>query len=101
MSARGERVLYPTFVVALVTFVSFGVHLVLLGTSSFPTGGRLVDGKYIFQDHGRTIRLTEWDYWFSYIHGVVMVAVLAMTAGLVILCYCRGDLRDEYQDRRR
>jgi len=95
MSRRAKRVLYPALVVAIVTFLSFLAHLLLLGTSAFP-GGRVVDGRYLVEEHGRVIELTARQYWFSYIHGVVLVAVFAIVAVLVVVFYWRGDLKDEY-----
>lgn len=54
MSATAKRVLYPVLAVVLVAFVSFVTHLLVLGTSAFP-GGRVVDGRYLVEDHGRII----------------------------------------------
>src|SRR5580765_91081 len=95
MSRRAKRVLYPALVVAIVTFLSFLAHLLLPATSAFP-GGRVVDGRYLVEEHGRVIELTARQYWFSYIHGVVLVAVFAIVAVLVVVFYWRGDLKDEY-----
>jgi hypothetical protein len=97
MSPRAKKVLYPAVGVFIVIFLSFGVHLIALGTSSFP-GGRVFDGRYLVEEHGKVIELTALQYWFSYVHGVVMVAVTAIVAVLVVVFYWRGDLRDEYRD---
>ena len=98
MSARAGRVLYPALMVWLATFVSFIIHSVVLGTSAFPAGGKFVDGKYLVSDHGKIIALTARQYWFSYIHGIVMISVFAVLVLLTVIYYWRGDLRDEYQD---
>lgn len=98
MSERAKRVLYPALAIWLVIFLSFVVHLFLLGTSAFPGGGRFVDGSYLIVEHGKTITLTARQYWFSYFHGVLMVAALAIIVVLIITYYWRGDLRDEYRD---
>jgi predicted outer membrane lipoprotein len=95
MSARARRVLYPALAVVFVTFFSFLTHLLLLGTSAFPAG-RIVAGRYLVEDHGRVIELTARQYWFSYIHGVLLVAVFAIVAALLMFFYSRGDLRDEH-----
>ena len=97
MSDRARRVLLPGLVVFLVTFFSFVVHLLVLGTSAFPSG-HIVDGKYLVEEHAKVIELTATQYWFSYIHGVVLVVVGAVLAILAVVYYYRGDLRDEYQD---
>jgi hypothetical protein len=96
MSVRAKRVLYPALAIAIVTFFSFLAHLLVLGTSAFP-GGRIVEGRYLVEEHGKVIELTATQYWFSYIHGVVLVAVFAIVAVLVAVFYWRGDMRDEYQ----
>lgn len=98
MSPRAKRVLYPALAVWLVTFISFVISIFVLGTSAFPGGGKFVDGRYLVSDHGKSIALTVSEYWFSYIHGIVMVAVLAIVAALIVMYYWRGDLRDEYRD---
>ena len=98
MSARAKRVLYPALAVWLVIFVSFVVNIFVLGTSAFPGGGKFVDGRYLVSDHGKTIALTVGEYWFSYVHGIVMVSVLAVVVALIAIYYWRGDLRDEYRD---
>jgi len=90
MSARAKRVLYPALAVVFVTCFSFLTHLLLLGTSAFPAGC-IVDGRYLVEDHGRVIELTEQQYWFSYIHGVLLVAVFAIVAALLMFFYSRGD----------
>jgi hypothetical protein len=94
MSTRAKRVLYPALAVVLVTFFSFLAHLLMLGTSAFP-GGRLVDGKYLVEEHGRVIELTAGQFWFSYLHGVVLVAVFVVAGVLVLVFYWRGDLTNE------
>jgi len=96
MSARAKRVLYPALAVVLVTFISFVVHLLLLGTSAFPSG-RIVEGRYLVEEHGKVIELTATQYWFSYVHGIVLVTVFAVVALLIAVFYWRGDLRDEYR----
>lgn len=96
MSARAKRVLYPVYVVWLVTFISFVVHLFVLGTSAFPGGGKFVDGSYLIEEHGKIIVLTGREYWFSYVHGLILVAVLAVLVTLIVTYYWRGDLRDEH-----
>jgi hypothetical protein len=95
MSSRAKRVLYPAGAVVFITFGSFLVHLLVLGTSAFP-GGRVVDGKYLVEDHGKVIELTAQQYWFSYLHGVLLVAVFAIFAVLLMYLYSRGDLKDEH-----
>lgn len=97
MSGRAKRVLYPVLALWLLTFGSFLVHLIVLGTSAFPSGGRFLDGKYMIEEHGKTITLTAREYWFSYIHGLILVAVLAVLIVLIVRYYWRGDLRDEYR----
>ncbi len=98
MSERAKRVMYPALVVVFVTFFSFLVHMLILGTSAFPGGGKLVEGRYLVKDHGKTFEMTCAQYWFSYIHGVVLVAVFVLTALLVVRFYYTGDLRDEHRD---
>jgi hypothetical protein len=95
MSSRAKRVLYPALAVVLFTFFSFVAHMLVLGTSAFP-GGRLVGGRYVVEEHGRVIELTESQYWFSYVHGVVLLAVFVIVGVLVVVYYWRGDLRDEH-----
>jgi hypothetical protein len=97
MSPRAKKVLYPALAVFLVTFFSFSVHLLVLGTSAFP-GGSVIDGRYLVEEHGSVIELTARQYWFSYIHGVVLIVVTAIIAILVAVFYWLGDLRDEYRD---
>jgi hypothetical protein len=94
MSSKAKRVLYPTGAVVFVTFFSFVAHSLVLGTSSFPAG-RIVEGRYLVPDHGKVIELTAQQYWFSYIHGVLLVAVFAIFAVLLMYLYSRGDLKDE------
>lgn len=91
MSKRAKRVLYPALAVVWVMFLSFLVHD---APPAFPDG-RIVDGRYLVENHGRIIELTARQYWFSYIHGVVVVAVFAVTAVLVLIFYALGDLKDE------
>ena len=99
MSPRAKKVLYPALAVFIITFLSFSVHLFALGTSAVPGGNvRVVDGRYLIEEHGRVITLTAAQYWFSYIHVVVLLAVTTIVAVLVITYYWRGDLRDEYRD---
>lgn len=97
MSTRAKRVLYPALAVLILVFVSFVAHMVMLGTSAFPGGG-IEGGRYLVQEHGKVIELTASQYWFSYIHGVVVVSVFAITAVLVAISYWRGDLKDEHRE---
>jgi hypothetical protein len=94
-SARAKRVLYPALAIAIVTFFSFLAHSLALGTSAFP-GGHIVEGRYLVEEHGKVIELTATQYWFSYVHGVVLVSVFAIFFVLVAVFYWQGDLRDEY-----
>lgn len=94
MSAKAKRVWYPALAVVLATFFSFLAHVLVLGTSAFP-GGRIVGGRYLVEEHGKVIELTARQYWFSYVHGIVLVAVFAIVGVLVAAFYWRGDLRDD------
>jgi len=99
MSPKSKKVLNPALAVFIVTFISFFVHVIYLGTSGFPGGPvQVVDGKYLIKEHGTVIALTATQYWFSYIHAVVLVAVTVIMAILVIVFYWRGDLKSEYHD---
>jgi len=95
MSESAKRVMYPALAVVLVTFFSFLAHMLILGTSAFPGGGRLVGGRYFVEDHGKIFEMTRGQYWFSYIHGIVLVAVFGITALPVLRFYCTGDLKHE------
>jgi hypothetical protein len=97
MSPRAKRVLYPALAVLILAFLSFVAHMVILGTSAFP-GGRIEGGRYLVKEHGKVIELSASQYWFSYLHGVVVVSVFAIAAVLVAISYWRGDLKDEYRD---
>ncbi len=97
MSLRAKEVLYPALAVLLITFLSFLAHTLMLHTSAFP-GSHVVDGRYLVEEHGRVIEMTAARYWFSHIHGVVLVAVVAIYAVLVAVFYSFGDLKDEYRD---
>ena len=54
--------------------------------------------QFLVEEHGRVIELTATQYWVSYIHGVVLVAVTAILAVIVVVFYWREDLRVEYRD---
>jgi hypothetical protein len=57
MSRRAKRALYPALAILILAFVSFVVHMVMLGTSAFP-GGRVENGRYLVEEHGKVIELT-------------------------------------------
>ncbi len=95
MSPRAKRVLNPAGVIAAIMFVSFIAHLLWLGTSSFP-GGYIDHGRYLVAGHGKLFELTATQYWFSYIHGVLLVVSFATVFAFVGYFYWNGELQDNY-----
>ena len=59
----------------VANFIAFMTHMLIDGTSAFPSGGRFVDGQFLVSSHGHDVAFTVGRYWFSYIHGIVFVIV--------------------------
>jgi hypothetical protein len=99
MSPKAKKVLNPALAVFIITWLSFLVHVIFVGTSGFPGGVvRVVDGKYLIEEHGKVFALTAMQYWFSYVHAVFFVAITVIIVILVVVFYWRRDLKDEYRD---
>jgi len=99
VSPRAKKVLYPAYAVFIFTWLSFVVHLIYLGTSGIPGGKvRIVDGKYMIDEHGTVITLSATQYWFSYVHVVILFAVTVILLILCIVFACRGDMKYEHRD---
>ena len=71
-------------VVAVVNFAGFVVHVIIDRAAAFPAEGRFADGQFFVRSHGHEVAFSPSRYWFSYIHGVVFVAIhiAAMLVGL-------------------
>lgn len=91
---RARKVIPIFLVVAMVAFISFGVHLVSLGTSAFP-GGHIKDGRYLVENHGKVVELTRSEFIFSYAHGCLMVGTILLYFGVVGYFHWKGDLKRE------
>ncbi|WP_395744485.1 hypothetical protein [Prosthecobacter sp.] len=98
MSPRAGRIALPMVAVVGLTFFSFIAHTFMLGASAFP-GGKHIGGRYLVEEHGRTIELTAQQFWASYLHGVLMVCVFAAAGITILVLYSKGDLRDEWRDK--
>ena len=97
-SARAKRVVLPVLITAVLAFLSFVGHACLRGTSAFPGGGRLVDGRYLVEDHGHVYEFTPVQFWSSYIHGIVMIVTMLLYFGVVIRFHRTGDIRYDADD---
>ncbi len=76
----------------LITFISFGFHLVSLDVSAFP-GGYMKDGHYFVGNHGKVIELTRSEFILSYVHGCLMVGTILLYFGVVAYFHWKGDLK--------
>lgn len=62
-------------VVFAANFVAFLFHVLRDGTSAFPPGGALRGDHYLVISHGQEISFTLAAYWFSYVHGILFLAI--------------------------
>lgn len=91
-SARAKRIMPIVLGANIAIFISFVVHACVRGISAFPAGGRLVGDHFIVEDHNRIYEFTHAQYWFSYIHGWVMVGAMFLFFATVLFFYSKGDL---------
>lgn len=70
--------------VNIINFLAYLAHRWVDGAAVFPSGGRLVDGRYLVRSHGHEIVFSPGAYWFSYVHGIVFFLILLATVGVVI-----------------
>ncbi len=94
ISPRAKRVLGPWFVIGLVLFVGFIIHMLAHGGAAFP-GGKVVRGHYLVEEHGKTIEFTRESFRLSYFLGVASAAAIASFVLAVLAFYWTGELNDE------
>ncbi len=97
ISVRAKRVTYPLLAVTILVFVSNLFCVLVIGTSAFPSG-KIANGRYLVEEHGKAIELTRSAYWFSYVHTLTMVILFLVMALVVIYFHWTGDMKHERRD---
>jgi len=94
VSPRAKRVLGPWFVIGLVLFAAFIIHMLAHGGAAFP-GGKVIDGRYLVEEHGKIIEFTRESFRLSYFLGIASTVAIASFLLAVLAFYWTGDLKDE------
>ncbi len=93
ISRRAKRVLVPWFLTGLALFAAFIVHMLAYGGAAFP-GGKVVDGRYLVEEHGKIIEFTRDSFRLSYLLGIASTMAVVSFLLAVLAFYWTGDLNE-------